>query len=48
LLRPGNRLAGPAIIVQPDCTTVLHPGQSLRVDGFGNLIVSLQPSAVSY
>jgi N-methylhydantoinase A len=41
LLRPGNRLAGPAIIVQPDCTTVLHPGQSLRVDGFGNLIVSL-------
>jgi N-methylhydantoinase A len=41
LLRPGHRLVGPAIIVQPDCTTVVHPGQSLRVDGLGNLIVSV-------
>jgi N-methylhydantoinase A len=39
LLRPGNRLSGPAIIVQADCTTVLEPGHSLRVDGFGNLVV---------
>ena len=38
-LRPGNRVTGPAIIVQADCTTVLGPEQSLRVDGFGNLIV---------
>jgi N-methylhydantoinase A len=40
LLRPGNRLPGPAIITQPDCTTVIGPGQSMRVDGFGNLIVT--------
>lgn len=40
LLRPGNRLFGPAIIVQPDCTTVVEPGQSLRVDDYANLIIS--------
>ena len=39
-LRPGNRLAGPAIVTQADCTTVLAPGQSLRVDPFGNLVVA--------
>lgn len=38
-LRPGNRVEGPAVVTQSDCTTVLEPGQSLRVDGFGNLIV---------
>ncbi len=40
-LRPGNRFTGPAIVVQSDCTTVLGPGDSVRVDGFGNLIVSV-------
>ncbi len=40
-LRPGNRVEGPALILQADCTTVLHPGQSLRVDGFGNLIIRI-------
>ncbi|HEU0115092.1 MAG TPA: hydantoinase/oxoprolinase family protein, partial [Thermomicrobiales bacterium] len=38
-LRPGHRFAGPALVVQPDCTTVLHPGQQATVDPFGNLIV---------
>jgi N-methylhydantoinase A len=38
-LRPGNRFAGPAIVTQSDCTTVLAPGQQLRVDGFGNLVI---------
>ena len=38
-LRAGHRIAGPAVVLQPDCTTVLHPGQSLRVDGLANLIV---------
>ncbi len=41
LLWPGHRLGGPAIVVQPDCTTVLHPGQWLRVDTFGNLVVTV-------
>lgn len=39
-LRTGNEIAGPAIVLQADCTTVLHPGQSLRVDGLGNLLVA--------
>jgi N-methylhydantoinase A len=30
---------GPAILEQPDATTVLDPGLGARVDGFGNLIV---------
>jgi N-methylhydantoinase A len=38
-LVPGVRLTGPALIVQPDCTTLLHPGQVGMVDGFGNVVV---------
>jgi N-methylhydantoinase A len=45
LLLPGNQVAGPAVIVQPDCTTVLGPGQSLRVDALGNLIVNVGAAA---
>ncbi|MCX7324225.1 MAG: hydantoinase/oxoprolinase family protein [Hyphomicrobiales bacterium] len=30
---------GPAILEQPDATTVIDPGLVARVDGFGNLIV---------
>lgn len=41
LLRPGHRLGGPAIVVQPDCTTLLHPGQRLSVDAYGNLVVTV-------
>jgi N-methylhydantoinase A len=48
LLQPGNRLSGPAIIVQADCTTVLEPGHSLRIDRFGNLVVRTRSaSAIS-
>jgi N-methylhydantoinase A len=35
----GAELRGPAILEQPDATTVLDPGLAARVDGFGNLIV---------
>jgi N-methylhydantoinase A len=40
LLDPGACLTGPALILQPDCTTLIHPGQRVTVDGFGNLIVT--------
>jgi N-methylhydantoinase A len=40
LLDPGARLTGPALILQPDCTTLIHPGQRVTVDGFGNLLVA--------
>ena len=40
-LHPGVRLAGPAIVEQMDSTTVIHPGQSAEVDGFGNLVIAV-------
>jgi len=36
----GSSLAGPAILAQLDCTTVIHPGQIGRVDEWKNLIVT--------
>ncbi len=35
----GAEVEGPAILEQPDATTVIDPGLSARVDAFGNLIV---------
>ena len=40
LLRPGNQFHGPALVRQDDCTTVIHPGQAVRVDDLLNLIVT--------
>ncbi len=39
LLKPGNVVAGPAIIDQMDSTTVLPPGYVATVDAYLNLIV---------
>ncbi|NPU09731.1 hydantoinase/oxoprolinase family protein [Bradyrhizobium sp. 83002] len=35
----GSDIAGPAILEQPDATTVIAPGFKARVDQFGNVIV---------
>ena len=40
-LSPGATFTGPAIVEQIDTTTVIHPGQSVTVDGFGNLIIAV-------
>ena len=40
-LPEGTQLAGPAIIEEMSSTTVLHPGQSLRVDPSGNLVIAI-------
>ena len=37
-LRPGNRLTGPALLLQLDATIVLSPGWAGTVDTFGNLV----------
>ena len=37
----GADVVGPAIIEQLDCTTVVHPGQKVSVDEWGNLIISV-------
>ncbi|MEE8333669.1 MAG: hydantoinase/oxoprolinase family protein [Alphaproteobacteria bacterium] len=41
-LAPGTGLEGPAIIEQFDATTVVPDGWRVRVDGFGNLVLSWQ------
>lgn len=40
-LLPGMTLSGPAIVEQPDTTTVIEPGMRARVDAYGNLLVEV-------
>jgi N-methylhydantoinase A len=40
-LERGARLAGPAIVEQPDTTVVIDPGATAVVDGLGNLVISV-------
>ena len=42
LLGAGAELEGPAVIEEPAASTVVFPGQQLRVDELGNLIVELR------
>jgi N-methylhydantoinase A len=37
LLRPGNRIAGPAVVESPATTLLLHPQQTARVDRYRNV-----------
>ncbi len=41
LLKAGNEIAGPAIVEEPAHITVIFPSDSLVVDTFGNLIVTI-------
>ena len=38
-LRPGHRIAGPAVVEQMDATTVILPGMAARVEPYANLIL---------
>jgi N-methylhydantoinase A/oxoprolinase/acetone carboxylase beta subunit len=40
-LEAGNVLEGPAIVNQYDSTTVIPPGLSARIDGFGNIVIAV-------
>jgi N-methylhydantoinase A len=40
-LLAGNRIAGPALVEEHASTTVLLPGDSLRVDAHGNLVIRI-------
>ncbi len=40
-LRAGNVIAGPALIEEHASTTVVQPGDELRVDGLGNLQIAI-------
>src|SRR5262249_25893785 len=37
----GQAIDGPAIVEQPDTTRVVYPGQTLRVDRAGNLVITV-------
>ena len=39
-LSRGQRLQGPAIVEQMDTTSVLFPGQQLKCDAYGNMIIT--------
>ena len=41
-LRFGHALVGPAIIEQLDAVTVIFPGDTVKVDSSGNLIIKVK------
>jgi len=45
LLEPGQRLVGPAIVETKGSTTVVHPGNTVAVDDYGNLVIAIQAGA---
>ncbi|HXQ53742.1 MAG TPA: hydantoinase/oxoprolinase family protein [Stellaceae bacterium] len=40
-LEPGNAVTGPCIVETPDTSVVVRPGQTLRVDAFGNFEIGM-------
>jgi N-methylhydantoinase A len=40
-LRAGNRIDGPALVEEYASTTVVHPGDRLEVDAFGDLVIEI-------
>jgi N-methylhydantoinase A len=40
-LRAGNRIAGPALVEEYASTSVVHPGDRLEVDAFGDLVIEI-------
>ena len=43
-LRAGNCIAGPALIEEHASTTVMHTGDKLEVDAFGDLVIEINRS----
>jgi N-methylhydantoinase A len=43
LLEPRMRFEGPAVVETRGTTVVVHPGNELAVDDYGNLIISITP-----
>ena len=40
-LEPGMTFAGPAIVEDPGTTVVIHPGNRVEIDGYGNIHIQL-------
>ncbi len=45
LLEPGMRFPGPAVVETKGTTTVIHPGNRVTVDRYGNLVIRLGDAA---
>jgi N-methylhydantoinase A len=45
LLEPGHGFTGPAIVETPGTTVVVHPGNEVSVDDYGNIIIMLEGDA---
>lgn len=45
LLRPGDAIAGPAMITEYTAATLLPPGCAAQVDGLGNLVIDIGEEA---
>jgi N-methylhydantoinase A len=43
LLEPGMAFRGPAVVETAGSTVVVHPGNGVSVDPYGNLIISVEP-----
>ncbi len=43
-LTGGNRIAGPALVEEYASTTVVHPGDVLTVDAYGDLVIEIKRS----
>jgi N-methylhydantoinase A len=41
-LKAGNRIAGPALVEEHASTTVVHPGDAVEVDAFGDLVITIE------
>ncbi len=41
-LEPGMRFTGPAIVEDPGMTVVVHPGNRVEVDGYGNIHIHIE------
>jgi N-methylhydantoinase A len=44
-LPEGIAFDGPAIVEQLDCTTVVEPGNRVKMDAIGNLIITIEGGA---
>jgi N-methylhydantoinase A len=41
-LEPGMTFSGPAVIEDPGTTVVIHPGNRVEIDGFGNIHIDIK------
>ena len=41
-LEPGMAFAGPAVVEDPGTTVVIHPGNRVEIDGFGNIHIHIK------